>query len=202
MPSLRDGDAGYRAHLCRRRIDLVDDGECGFLVRDRQVAAGKAERGERAQRRAELTGLDGERHVAALEPVLLEPVVVQLRRARVHHRPAHDAGEQETIGVGHMTTFLYRGLQRRRVALAVRAPARPPSRGDARSIHEAARKIQPQPFAFFRRLRQRRLGQRHDLDDVAVGIVEVGAAAAEGAVAPVLLLEDRDALGGEERPWP
>src|SRR5262249_49845433 len=33
--------------------------------------------------------------------MLREPVIVQPRRARMHHRKSHDAGEQEAIGVGH-----------------------------------------------------------------------------------------------------
>jgi hypothetical protein len=43
-------------------------------------------------------GPDRQGYVAALEPVLAQPVVVQERRARVHDGPAHHAREQETVG--------------------------------------------------------------------------------------------------------
>ena len=46
--------------------------------------------------------------------------------------------------------------------------------------------------------RHRAALQVHDLDHVAVGIVEIGAAALEGALAAVLFLDDRDAFFGEE----
>ena len=46
-----------------------------------------------------------ERHVGPGELVLPEPVVVQHGRARVHDRPAHDAGEEEAVGVRHRSHF-------------------------------------------------------------------------------------------------
>ena len=43
----------------------------------------------------ELVLLDFERHVGTGEPILLQPEIMQLRRARMHDRPAHDAGDEE-----------------------------------------------------------------------------------------------------------
>ena len=105
--------AADRAHLLRGRRDFVDDGECGFLVRDRQIAAREAQRRQRTQCRPELARLDRQRNVAASELVVLEPVVVQMRRARMHHRPAHHAGKQETIGMGHVGPSVRRRAQSR-----------------------------------------------------------------------------------------
>ena len=45
--------------------------------------------------------LDGQRHIGAGEPVLRQPIVVQFGRARMHHRPAHHAGEVETFRLSH-----------------------------------------------------------------------------------------------------
>jgi hypothetical protein len=100
-----DHDAVHRADAPRQRVELVDQVERGFLMWNRQVAAGKAERRQRAQRRAQAVGLDRQRQVAAGELVLREPVIVQGRRARMHHRPAHQARKQETIPVRHGRIF-------------------------------------------------------------------------------------------------
>src|SRR5262249_18368076 len=84
-----------------QRMDPVDDRERSLLVRDGQVAAGETERWQRPQGGAQMFGLDGQRHVGACEAVLGKPIIVQFRRARMHHRIAHHAGEQEAIRMGH-----------------------------------------------------------------------------------------------------
>ena len=71
---------------------------CGMVMLQPEKPSGASARSAASR----LLRLDGERHVGAGEPVLREQVVVEDRRARVHHRPAHDAGEQETIGAGHV----------------------------------------------------------------------------------------------------
>jgi hypothetical protein len=54
--------------------------------------------------------------------VLLEPIVVDLRRARMHHRPAHQAGEQEAVRMGHAVS--HRALDSAR-SVTVPRPAHP-----------------------------------------------------------------------------
>ena len=66
----RDHDAVHRADAARERIDPVDDAERGLLVRNGQVAAGEAERRQRAQRGAQAVGLDRQRQVGAGQAVL------------------------------------------------------------------------------------------------------------------------------------
>ena len=96
-----DHDAVHRTDAARERIDFVDEPERSFFMRDGQVAAGKAKRRERPQRCAQISGGNGQRHVGAGKPVLGEPIIVQLGRARMHHRVAHHAGEQEAIRAGY-----------------------------------------------------------------------------------------------------
>ena len=100
-----DDHAADRAYAFRQRVDLVDDGHRPFLVRDRQVAARESQGVKRAQGGDEALGPDRERHVGSGQVVPFEPVAVQHRRARVHDGPAHDAGQQEAIGVRHRHIF-------------------------------------------------------------------------------------------------
>jgi hypothetical protein len=95
------GDAADGADGARRIVQFVDDRHRRLLVRDRHVDTREAEGMQRAQRRGQGPGLDRQRHVTALQPVLREPVVVDHRRARMHHRPAHHAGQQELLGLCH-----------------------------------------------------------------------------------------------------
>ena len=85
-------------------IELVDHGHRALLVRQREVAAGKAEPGESAQRRLHLVGMHLEGDVSGIDAVLRDPVAVQARRARVRDRPAHDAGDAGGRGVAHRAT--------------------------------------------------------------------------------------------------
>src|SRR5262249_61611766 len=55
-----NNDAIDGADAPRQRIHSVDNLESGFLVRNRQVAARKAQRRKRAQRRAKAFGSNGE----------------------------------------------------------------------------------------------------------------------------------------------
>src|SRR5258708_17533965 len=48
---------------------------------------------------------DRERYVVPGEAVLLEPVVVQHGGAGMHHRPSHDACEEEAVGGCHRRIF-------------------------------------------------------------------------------------------------
>jgi hypothetical protein len=96
------------------RIDPVDHTERSLLVRNGQVAAGEAERRERPQRGALAVCLDGKRQVAADQPVLRQPLIVQLRRAGMHHREAHQAGQQEAVRMRH-DSFVAIGPDRQQV---------------------------------------------------------------------------------------
>ena len=65
---------------------------CGMVrLQPEKPSAGRARKAAEALRR------NGKRQVGAGKPVLGEPIIVQARRARMHHRPAHHAGEQEAV---------------------------------------------------------------------------------------------------------
>ncbi len=90
-----DDDRVHRADPARDRIDEVDQLQCRLFVRDGQIAAGEIEHGQGPQRLFERVLLDFERHIAAGEPVMLQPKIMQFWRTRMHDRPAHDAGDAE-----------------------------------------------------------------------------------------------------------
>ena len=101
LPSAVDDDRVDRADAAGQRIDPVDDRHRLLLVRDRQVAAAEAERRQRPQRRFQLSRLDRQRHVGAVDAMFVEPEIVQRRRARMRDRPAHDPGEPRPAGDPH-----------------------------------------------------------------------------------------------------
>ena len=70
-----------------------------LLVRDGDVDAAEAEPGQRQESFGEAFGRERDRDVEAGDAVAVEPVAVQLGRARVRDRPAEDAGERR--GRGH-----------------------------------------------------------------------------------------------------
>ena len=107
-------DAVHRPDASRQQIDLVNEVKRRLLVRNGQVAAGKSECCKRMQGRAQPFGRDSERQIAAGQAVAREPIIVQLRRARMHHRKPHDAGEQEAIGARHRFSCI-RPASRRRI---------------------------------------------------------------------------------------
>jgi hypothetical protein len=72
-------DAANRPNPPRRVVDLVNDRKRMFLVGDRQVAAGKAERRKRPKRWLQTFRRDRERNVGPGEAVLLEEVIVEGR---------------------------------------------------------------------------------------------------------------------------
>ena len=85
-----DHDRVDRADAPRDRIDAVDQFHRGDLVRNRDVAAGKAQRRQAFQRGRESLRLHRQQHVGAGQAVLLQPVAVQHRRSRMADRPTHD----------------------------------------------------------------------------------------------------------------
>ena len=97
-------DAGDGADAPCPRIRMIDDLKRALLVGDGEIAARKAKRGQGAQGALQPLGLDGEGHIGAGKAGACKPVIVQLGRARVHHGPAHDAGQHETIRVTHGKT--------------------------------------------------------------------------------------------------
>src|SRR5262249_24817007 len=72
----RNYDAIDGADAPRQRFHTADNRECCSLVRNRQVAAVKAQRRKRAQRRAKPFGWNGERNVSSVDPILAEPEIV------------------------------------------------------------------------------------------------------------------------------
>ncbi len=79
------------AHGARGGLLLIGDSKGRLLVRDRHIAAGEALGAHAAQESDGILRLDGPLHVAAVDPVLLEPMAVDQRRARMRDRPADDA---------------------------------------------------------------------------------------------------------------
>ena len=79
----------------------IDDAQRLLLVGNGEVAARKSEGLQRSQRSGEPLGSNCQGHVGAGKLMFGEPEIVQHRRARVHHRPAHDAGEKKFIRVRH-----------------------------------------------------------------------------------------------------
>ena len=110
-----DGDAGDGADAPGARIRMIDDAQRLFLVGNGEVAARKAKGGEGAQGLLQSLRLDGEGHIGSRQPIALEPVVVELWRARMHHGPAHDAGEQEMVWVAHQVLQVAQLASRNRV---------------------------------------------------------------------------------------
>ena len=94
-------DAADSADLLRDLVDLVNDFHRILLVRDGQIAAGETQWMHGAQRRPDLAGFDRQRHIGAGKALLFHPVVVHHGRTRMHHRPTHDSGHMETVGIGH-----------------------------------------------------------------------------------------------------
>ena len=77
----------------------ADDADGGDLVRNRQIASGKTQHGQRPQGRLQRVGAHRQRHIRAAQAVLRNPVAVDQRRARMRHRPAHHAGQHKGLGV-------------------------------------------------------------------------------------------------------
>ena len=128
---------------------MIEKPERRLLMRNREIAAGEAERRHGAQRRFQPAGLDRQRRVAALDPILREPVIMDFRRARMRDRPAHDSGENKAMAVRHVLVSSSRvrgdgksgaaklderGFIRRLLAQRVdsREPWTPPRRSDQR----------------------------------------------------------------------
>ena len=70
-----------------------------FLVRNREIATSESERMQCSKGGCQALRLYGERNICSGEIVLFEPIIVQQRRAGVHHGPPHNARKQKTIGM-------------------------------------------------------------------------------------------------------
>ena len=83
----------WRALVAYRRtgINPVEVRHYRDLVRNRDVNAAQAERGQRADCDAEIVGVDGEAAVVAVESEFGQPETVNQRRFRVRDGPADDA---------------------------------------------------------------------------------------------------------------
>ena len=82
-----------RAYALGQRLHPVDDRQGRDLVRNRQIASGKAQLGQAAQGVCQIFGAHRQLHIGAAQTSLGNPMPMDQRRARMRHRPAHDAGE-------------------------------------------------------------------------------------------------------------
>ena len=81
----------------RRPVSFGRGGVGRLLVGNRDIAAGEALLAHAAQKRCDLVGPHRPLRVAAGDPVFLQPVAVDERRARVGDRPADDARRFVTL---------------------------------------------------------------------------------------------------------
>ncbi len=86
-----DNDGVDRADPLGRLVNIVDQRKRGLLVGHRQVHPPVAIRRQSGERRRQVFRGNGNRLVAARDPVAREPVAMQGRGQGVPHRPAHDA---------------------------------------------------------------------------------------------------------------
>ena len=89
----RNDDRVHRTDAASQRIDAVDDRQCRLLVRQCQIAAAKTQRRQRAQSLRQMLRRHRQRHIDAVDAVFVDPEIMQRGRARMGHRPAHDAGQ-------------------------------------------------------------------------------------------------------------
>src|SRR5579872_1768495 len=97
----RDDHGVDRADPARHRIDPVDDLQRVPLVRDRQVAAAKPERRQGPQCLLQPFGRHRQRQISTVDAILLEPEIVQRRRAGMRDGTTHDAGKPRSSGNLH-----------------------------------------------------------------------------------------------------
>ena len=69
-------DAIDRANTHCQWVDAVNDGKRRHFVRDRQIAAGKAQYRKCAQGLFQFAGFNGQKHITAAQTMLGDPVVV------------------------------------------------------------------------------------------------------------------------------
>jgi sn-glycerol 3-phosphate transport system ATP-binding protein len=81
------------ASAARGVVNSVADIECGKLVRNGDIGAGKSGYDQTAHGGSELTGPDRQRNIGAVNPVPLQPEPMQARRPGICDRPAGDAGD-------------------------------------------------------------------------------------------------------------
>src|SRR5829696_237940 len=76
----------------------VREAKGGLFVRDGDVAASKAVLGKAAEERVEILRLDVDAFIRARKPMLLQPVAVDQRRARMRDRMPGDEGLRDAHG--------------------------------------------------------------------------------------------------------
>src|SRR5215203_2424763 len=76
----------------------IGEAKGGLLVRDGDVAAAKAVLGKAAEERVEILRLDVDALIRARKPMLLQPMAVDQRRARMRDRMPGDEGLRDAHG--------------------------------------------------------------------------------------------------------
>ena len=114
-----------RADRLGERVEFVDERVDSFLVRDGDVAAGKLAGLQPLEKRAEIMRLDVDRLVAAVDAVLLQPEIVDQRRARMGDRVPDDEGAFHVNRFREATTSTTGGLDTTRRLLLESGPAIP-----------------------------------------------------------------------------
>ena len=96
-----DHDGVGRADALCQWFQVVHDGHGRYLVRDGQVAAGKAQYRQGAQGLLDLLGLHRQQHIGTAQAVLGDPMVVQDGGTGMGDGPSHHAGKSVRLFVGH-----------------------------------------------------------------------------------------------------